>query len=85
MLKMKSVNGIALAMAAAGLFALAPLVASANSLEAKVHCVGVNACKGKSDCKTASNACKGHNECKGHGFVAVPKKTCEQIGGKVEK
>ncbi len=84
MLTMKKVNGIALAMTAAGLFAAAPMVATAGS-DGKVHCVGVNACKGKSDCKTASSACKGHNACKGKGFVAMSKKNCEQIGGKVEK
>ncbi|NIQ93626.1 MAG: hypothetical protein GWN87_05015, partial [Desulfuromonadales bacterium] len=64
--------------------AAAPMVATAGS-DGKVHCVGVNACKGKSDCKTASSACKGHNACKGKGFVAMSKKNCEQIGGKVEK
>lgn len=84
MLTMKKVNGVALAVTAAALFAAAPMVANAGS-EAKVHCTGVNACKGKSDCKTASSACKGHNSCKGQGFVAMSKKTCDQIGGKAEK
>jgi hypothetical protein len=85
MLTMKKLNGVALALAAAGLFATAPMLAHADANEAKVHCTGVNACKGKSDCKTASSACKGHNSCKGQGFVAMSKKTCEQIGGMVEK
>lgn len=85
MLTMKKVSGVALAITAAGLFATAPMAANAGSSEAKVHCTGVNACKGKSDCKTVSNACKGQNNCKGQGFVAVSEKTCNQIGGKAEK
>jgi len=85
MIKTKAISGIALATAAAGLLAVTPVLAGSGATAAKVHCVGVNACKGKSDCKTATNACKGHNNCKGHGFVAMTKKTCEQIGGKVGK
>lgn len=49
-----------------------------------VHCSGVNVCKGHNDCKTASNACAGHGSCKGTGFVAIPAKSCADIGGKVD-
>jgi hypothetical protein len=84
MLNARKIRGVTLATAAAVVFAAAPVLAGENAETAKVHCVGVNACKGKSDCQTASSACKGHNACKGHGFVAMPKRTCEQIGGKVE-
>lgn len=42
----------------------------------KVHCYGVNACKGNTDCKTAVNSCKGQNACKAHGFKAVSAKEC---------
>jgi len=80
----KKLSGIALATAAAAMFAGAPLTASAGD-EANVHCMGVNACKGKSSCKTASSACKGHNSCKGQGFVAVSKEVCDQLGGSTEK
>jgi len=48
------------------------------------HCYGVNICKGHNDCKTAENACKGHAVCKGHGFVNMPSKACEDIGGEVK-
>jgi uncharacterized membrane protein len=42
----------------------------------KVHCYGINSCKGAGDCKTAANSCKGQNGCKGHGFKAVTAKDC---------
>jgi len=74
-------TGIALASAAAAMFAMAPVTATAGGTS-KGHCVGVNACKGKSSCATAENKCKGHNACKGHGFVVVDKDTCDQLGGK---
>lgn len=74
-----------IAIAAASLFATAvPTTASAGE-SANVHCYGVNVCKGHNDCKTASNACKGQASCKGQGFVAVPAKTCADIGGSVGK
>ena len=82
---MKKVTGVALAIAAAGLF-LGGTAGTASAAEtAKVHCVGLNACKGTSDCKTASNACKGQNECKGQGFTAMTEKDCKAQGGKIEK
>jgi hypothetical protein len=49
-----------------------------------VHCGDVNVCKGHNDCKTASNACAGHGSCKGQGFVAIPAKSCTDIGGKIQ-
>lgn len=42
----------------------------------KVHCYGVNSCKGNTDCKTAANDCKGKNSCKAKGFKAVSAKEC---------
>ena len=52
-------KGAFIAAMAAGLFsASAPLVASAADSD-KVHCQGVNSCKGKSGCHGASNACAG--------------------------
>ena len=73
-------TGIALAAAAAAMFAGAPMTAMADS--ATVNCMGVNACKGNSSCKTANSACKGQNSCKGTGFVQMSAEACKQIGGK---
>jgi uncharacterized membrane protein len=47
----------------------------------KVHCYGLNACKGSSDCKTAENSCKGQNACKGHGFKGMAASACLEKGG----
>ena len=80
----KKLSGLVIAAAAAGVFAATPAVVSAAEA-GKVHCVGVNACKGKSDCKTATNACKGQNACKGKGMNAMSEKDCKAKGGKVEK
>lgn len=81
----KKIAGLALAIGAASVFALAPVAASAHMGSGKmVHCMGVNACKGKSSCKTTSNACKGKNSCKGQGTVLMTKGQCEQVGGSVE-
>jgi hypothetical protein len=75
-------KGALVAAAVAGLFASAtPLVASAK--EGKVHCQGVNACKGKGGCKGADNACKGQNGCKGKGFMEMSEKDCKAKGGTV--
>lgn len=85
MSKSKKVSGSLLALAAAGLVSISPVSSaiSDNATAANVHCYGVNKCKGHNDCKTASNACKGHASCKGHGFVAMPAKACDDVGGKV--
>lgn len=75
-------TGIALATAAAAMFAAAPVSAAENNGNT-VKCMGVNACKGKSSCQTAGSSCKGQNSCKGQGFVEVRSKdVCEQLGGK---
>jgi len=83
----KKVTGAALALAAAGMVMISPVSSamSDNAATAKVHCFGVNKCKGHNDCKTASNACKGHASCKGHGFVSMSAKACDDIGGKAGK
>ena len=80
----KKLTGLVIAAAAAGMFAMTPAAVSAAEA-GKVHCTGVNACKGKSDCKTASNACKGQNACKGKGMNVMSEKDCTAKGGKVEK
>ncbi len=48
---------------------------------AKVHCYGINTCKGTSDCKTAKNECKGQNDCKGMGFKELTAKQCRKAAG----
>ena len=80
-------TGIALAMAAAGLMAscagnqpASSTMASAETTDL-VHCYGVNKCKGQNDCKSANNACAGQAACKGNGFVAMPSKSCANVGG----
>ncbi len=83
----KMFKGMALASAAAGLFALnTTLVTSAYAAdEAMVHCEGINSCKGTSDCKTAKSACKGQNSCKGQGFKALSKDACEKAKAEMKK
>jgi uncharacterized membrane protein len=72
-----------LASAVAGLFVAGGAVAAnAESHEGgaeaeKIHCEGVNACKGHSDCSTATNDCKGLNECKGKGYVSMTQEECD--------
>jgi hypothetical protein len=81
-MKLASRSGAAIA-AAAAVFVLAgsAVAPAADAKEAKGHCVGANACKGKSACKTASNACKGQNACKGKGFVEMTESKCKKIEG----
>lgn len=81
----KTSTGVALALAAASLFAVVPASAGTTSHDSQVHCYGVNKCKGYNDCKTAHNACKGMGSCKGLGFVSMSAKACNDIGGKVGK
>jgi Predicted integral membrane protein (DUF2282). len=82
MINTKKVAGIALATAAAGLFALAPMSGStAEEAAAAVKCGGINACKGKSDCKTATNDCHGQNACKGQGWMKLSEDECKTKGG----
>ena len=84
----KNLTGIALA--AAAVFAAGSMVSTsalaADMKDAKVHCSGVNSCKGTSECKSAKNECKGHNSCKGQGWVTKDSaKACTDEGGKVVK
>jgi len=78
-------TGATIAAAAAMLFSTAPLMTAAAA-EAKVHCTGVNACKGQSSCKSAHNACKGQNSCKGQGWVEMSsKQECDQAQAKMKE
>jgi len=77
-------KGAMIAAMAAGMFmaAMAPAPASAAD-SAKVHCQGVNACKGKSACNSATNSCAGKNSCKGKGWIELTEKECKAKGGTV--
>ena len=74
--------GIAIAAAAASLFAVAA-VPSVQAQDANVKCFGANECKGHSDCNTAKNA-KGKNACKGQGFKVMTEKACKEAKGRPE-
>ncbi|MBI3715387.1 MAG: hypothetical protein HY255_05290 [Betaproteobacteria bacterium] len=80
----QKLTGAALALAAAGMLMTAGIGSAQAAEGKKVHCEGVNACKGHNDCKTAKNECKGQGACKGQGYVALTAEQCAQIGGKVE-
>lgn len=83
-MKKESFNGATLAVAAVSIaLAGAAPAAKAETTTAKVHCLGVNSCKGKSDCHSPKNACKGMNSCKGKGWLYMESaQACEAAGGK---
>jgi len=91
--KLPTISGAALAIAAASLLVGCDSAPMKDSGSAKMaaggsadlaHCYGVNACGGHNDCKSAHNACKGMAACKGMGFVAMPSKSCGDVGGTVK-
>jgi len=83
----KKLTGVSIAAAAALLLTVGCQTneskTSNMASEAKIHCMGVNACKGTTACKTASNACKGMNSCKGSGWLPMTKEECDSKGGKI--
>jgi hypothetical protein len=78
-------SGTAIATAAALLFGSLAVGTASAAEEAKIHCNGVNACKGQSACKTAKNECKGMNSCKGQGFVEMTQTECDKAKAKMAK
>jgi hypothetical protein len=83
-MKITALSGSALAAAAISLALSGAVATPAAAKGAKVHCSGINSCKGKSECKTANNSCKGMNTCKGEGWVSAKSaKACEKKGGTV--
>ena len=70
-MRLKGTSGAALATAAAMLFGTGLISTAFAGSDAKVHCAGVNTCKGQSACKSANNACKGQNSCKGKGWLEM--------------
>jgi len=80
-----TMKGAFVAAAVAGLFtAGAPAVVKAADND-KVHCMGINDCKGKGACKSAKSSCKGMNDCKGKGWVDSTEKECKAKKGTVVK
>jgi len=75
-------TGVSFAAAAAvvAITAVAPTMAVAKG-GSKIHCYGVNGCKGQSDCKSGNHECKGQNDCKGQGFKEMSLKACTAAGG----
>ena len=75
----------ALAFSALAIAANAPAGSSGKAIAAsdKVHCYGVNSCKGQADCKTSEHACKGQGSCKGMGFKGVAAAECLKDGGTI--
>ena len=47
----------------------------------KVHCYGINKCKGTGDCSGKGHQCAGHNKCAGKGHINLPKDVCLRIKG----
>lgn len=79
----KKVSGVALAAAAATLFAVAPM-GNVSTAQETGKCYDVNACKGHSACATANTSCAGQNSCAGKGWVKKTKPDCEAAGGRFE-
>jgi hypothetical protein len=84
MIKAKKLTGLALATAAAGLFAAAGSGNAYAGTESKIQCAGVNACRGQSECATINNECQGHNDCKGEGWLYTTADECRAKGGRIE-
>jgi hypothetical protein len=76
---MKKSNVLMMA-AVAGLVAGSAPAMAGKKVE-KVHCFGVNACKGKGGCKSSSNDCKHKNGCKGKGWMEMTQAKCTKKNG----
>ena len=84
-MQINKLSSAAMATAAAMLFTAGFATVSVAADAAKMHCSGVNSCKGTSECKSAKNSCKGMNSCKGQGWVSKTKAECKDAKGTVEK
>ena len=78
----KKTTGVALAAAAAAMFAVAPMSASAAETAGK--CFNINSCKGQGACATATTSCAGQNSSAGQCWVKRTKAECEEAGGRFE-
>ncbi len=88
----KKQTGAMVAAAVAGLFLAGKAMAQTptgavkpEAKPAKVHCEGVNECKGKGACKGADNSCGGKNGCKGKGWVDMTQADCNAAKAKMKK
>jgi len=71
-----------LASAITGLLVFAGVAGTASAEDAKkVHCYGVNKCKGTGACGGKGHSCAGENSCKGQGFLDIDEETCLKIEG----
>lgn len=77
----KKISGVALAAAAATMFAMAPVSTSASE---SGKCFNINSCKGSGACATATTSCAGQNSCAGKGWIKKTKAECDEAGGKFE-
>jgi uncharacterized membrane protein len=85
-----AVKGAVIAAAVAGLFSAGIALAeqqagTKGATEAKVHCEGINSCKGHGECAGVGHDCAGHNECKGKGWITTTESECKSKGGKIVK
>ena len=72
----RKMASVAVATAAAAMFAAGMVSTATHAQEVKVKCYGANACKGNGGCKSSMNAGKGKNACKGKGFEEMSEKAC---------
>jgi uncharacterized membrane protein len=75
---------VLLASAVAGLMAMAsssPAADAPKAADDKVHCYGINACKGTGDCSGKGHQCAGLNVCNGQGHINLAKSLCLRIQG----
>ncbi len=81
----KSTKGMMIAASVASLLASGLVMAggSAAKAEPKVHCTGINACRGHGECAGDGHGCHGGNSCKGKGWIDVSAKECKEKGGSV--
>lgn len=90
----KTTKNMLLGAAMVGILSMGVSTAEAKSKakkvskgDAKVHCKGVNECKGQGNACKAGETCKpGANECKGQGVIAMDSEAaCTEKGGTVVK
>jgi len=82
-MKLSKTSGAVLAATAAAFILSGPVLTTSASAASKIHCFGVNSCKGQSACKSGNHGCKGQNSCKGQGYVDLSKSACKKAHGKV--
>ena len=77
-----SKKSVLIASAIAGLLVTAGVTGTASAEDAKkVHCYGVNKCKGAGSCGGKGHSCAGENSCKGQGYLDIDEETCLKIEG----